>query len=129
MFSFTFKSLVAAVYCHYYLFDGGCFITCRAFIDFFFIFTMHLYCPIGLSKVILNLPCWKLGIPPVLEGVGEQIFFFLICLLLSVNSRWSIQSVDYHTLFRVSEIFGLGTGTRLKSLARQKKIHFCFGSS
>jgi len=46
----------------------------RTFIDFFFIFTMHLYCPNGLSKGDSESALLKLGIPPVLEGVGEQIF-------------------------------------------------------
>lgn len=45
----------------------------RTFIDFFF-FTMRLYCPNGLSEGDCESSLLKLGIPPVLEGVGAQIF-------------------------------------------------------
>ena len=44
----------------------------RTFIDFFF--TMCLYCPNGLSEGDCESALLKLGIPPVLEGVGAQIF-------------------------------------------------------
>lgn len=46
----------------------------RTFIDFFFFFTMRLYCPNGLSEGDCESALLKLGIPPVLEGMGAQIF-------------------------------------------------------
>lgn len=86
------------------------------------IFTMCPYHPSGLYESDSESALLKLGIPPVLERVGTQIFLFLICLLLSVKS--DLFRVLITTLFMVSKISGLGTGTRLKSLAHQTEIHF-----
>lgn len=96
----------------------------RTFIDLFFppIFTMCPYHPSGLYESDPESALLKLGIPPVLERVGTQIFLFLICLLLSVKS--DLFRVLITTLFMVSKFSGLGTGTRLKSLAHQTEIHF-----
>lgn len=60
----------------------------RTFIDLFFfsVFTMHLYHPDGFSEDDSESTLFKLGIPPVLHGVGTQIFLFLTCLSVSVNS-------------------------------------------
>lgn len=57
------------------------------------------------------------------EICATQIFLFLTCLSVSVNSDW-VFIVLIMTLFMVSEISVLGTGTRLKSLACQTEIHF-----
>lgn len=89
---------------------------------FFPTFTMCPYYPNGLYESDSESALLKLGIPPVLEKVEHKSFFssFVCCCQLS-QTQYSVLTT---TLFMVSEISGLGTGTRLKSLACQTEIHF-----
>lgn len=95
----------------------------RTFIGLFFLLyynaSLLSRCPFSGDSASAWFQLW---IPPVLERVEAQIFLFLT-VLLSVNSDWAFM-VLVTTLFMVSEISGLGTGTWLKSLAHHTEVHF-----
>lgn len=94
----------------------------RTFIDFFFFYNASLLpkWPFWRWLWIFLVETWN---STCLGGSGSTNLFFLICLSLSVSSD-GVFRVLITTLFMVSEISGLGTGTRLKSLACQTEIHF-----